>query len=230
MDRVLRSSTKTNQITHLSQVSERRSKRCFSVLPSTKVRSKNLSSRSTMMTVKQPTTLSDSPLIKAVKGNINSVNDDNIKHLLNETDVENQLPVVENQVIIGRKSEISNLTDQISFFIDKHESGSIYISGSPGTGKTAVTLHVVQNFKNLKQCDSIYINCMQLGVPSEIYSRITSSLTSMKLFRNAKLNTVDAELLEGMLNKLPKKKTLLLVLDEIDQLSSRSQDILYRLV
>ena len=49
--------------------------------------------------------------------------------------------------LIGREKEISFLHDFISENLRKKNSASIYVSGPPGTGKTASINHILENFK-----------------------------------------------------------------------------------
>ncbi|KAH8862037.1 Cell division control protein 6 like [Schistosoma japonicum] len=130
-------------------------------------------------------------------------------------------------LIVGRKDEISRLTSLIRLYIDKRKSASIYVSGAPGTGKTAVILSVVQYFKKLGECDASVINCMQLSSYGDIYGRISIVLGAKKGKENNSLT--DANSLEYFLNKYSQKRTIILVLDEVDQLSTRSQEMLYRI-
>lgn len=132
-----------------------------------------------------------------------------------------------NALIVGRANEISRLTSLIQSYIDTKKSASLYISGAPGTGKTAVVLHVVQNFKTFGRCNAAVINCMQLTSCADIFGRISIVLEAHNGKENNSIS--DADSLECFLNQQPQKQTIILVLDEVDQLSTRSQKLLYRI-
>ncbi len=55
---------------------------------------------------------------------------------------------------------------------NKGSSSSLYISGMPGTGKTATTLGVMHSLKQKysKKFDFLHINAMQLTNPNAVYS------------------------------------------------------------
>ncbi|CAI2727145.1 unnamed protein product [Schistosoma spindalis] len=130
-------------------------------------------------------------------------------------------------LIVGRANEISRLTSLIQSYIDTKKSASLYVSGAPGTGKTAVVLNVVQNFKTLGRCNTAVINCMQLTSCADIFGRISIVLEAHNGKENNSIS--DGNSLECFLNQQPQKQTIILVLDEVDQLSTRGQKLLYRI-
>ena len=49
--------------------------------------------------------------------------------------------------LVGRNSEEQEIEEFISVRINEKRSGSLYVSGAPGTGKTAVVTHVLDKLK-----------------------------------------------------------------------------------
>lgn len=54
---------------------------------------------------------------------------------------------------MGRDHEIAEIRSFLSTHLEKQSAGSLYISGAPGTGKTAAALHIIDDFKvGYSQC------------------------------------------------------------------------------
>ncbi|XP_072393403.1 cell division control protein 6 homolog [Diabrotica undecimpunctata] len=122
----------------------------------------------------------------------------------------------------GREKELKELRQFIDRHIKNQTSGSLYVSGPPGTGKTA-SLNLILQEKNLVQnVDHVYVNCTAIKSPTAIYSRICKELNIKVDGRSEKDHLLQ---IDKYLKK--KHKTILLVLDEIDQLESKNQSILY---
>ncbi|XP_031418192.1 cell division control protein 6 homolog [Clupea harengus] len=95
---------------------------------------------------------------------------------------------------------------------------SLYVSGAPGTGKTACLNCVLQEREDLlKGVQKVVINCMTLRSSHSIFPLLAEKLGGTRGHS------------EGRLQKLLTSSgpTVLLVLDEMDQLDSKCQDVLY---
>ncbi|XP_076212829.1 cell division control protein 6 homolog [Aptenodytes patagonicus] len=101
--------------------------------------------------------------------------------------------------------------------------GSLYVSGAPGTGKTACLSRILLDYKDeLAGSKTIVLNCMSLSSPQGVFPAMAQQLG---------LPAADGR--EGM-RRLEEQLTakgpmVLLVLDELDQLESKGQDVLYTL-
>ncbi|CAG0896228.1 unnamed protein product [Darwinula stevensoni] len=128
--------------------------------------------------------------------------------------------------LIGREMEISFLHDFISENLRKKNSASLYVSGPPGTGKTASINHILENFKDdLPAHKAILINCMAVKNVSSVYFHIAKGLDGAFPCQKGEKETIT-----WIENKITcSRNPILLVLDEVDQLSSRRQEILYRI-
>jgi origin recognition complex subunit 1 len=71
---------------------------------------------------------------------------------------------------------------QFVLHLTEKTSGRLYISGSPGTGKTAVVHHVLDQLMGSTSNGSnspflkIFINCMNLGTPAQMFDHIAAEL------------------------------------------------------
>ncbi|KAF5397626.1 Cell division control protein [Paragonimus heterotremus] len=139
------------------------------------------------------------------------------------------LLVERTELLIGRQRERSFIRDFIEKSLIRQHGGGLYISGAPGTGKTAVVLNEVSYLQSTNpSCKVISINCMHLGSASELFGQMFRSL-SPRAHGKENRGNVSATTVEAVLNRIPDTSACLLILDEVDQLSSKSQDVLYRI-
>lgn len=121
--------------------------------------------------------------------------------------------------LLAREKE----TEAIQNFLKTHVScgkpGSLYISGAPGTGKTACLNKLLHENQDLKNCKTVYINCMSLRSSHAVFPAIAEEIS---------VNATTGKDVKG-LEKLVTSKgpVIVLVLDEMDQLDSKGQDVLY---
>ncbi|XP_074783226.1 cell division control protein 6 homolog [Athene noctua] len=118
-------------------------------------------------------------------------------------------------------------TGVIRQFLREHvrgrRPGSLYISGAPGTGKTASLSRVLLDCKDeLAGSKTIVLNCMSLSSPQSVFLAVAQELG------------LPAATSRDGVRRLEKQLTaqgpmVLLVLDELDQLESKGQDVLYTL-
>ncbi|XP_064389362.1 cell division control protein 6 homolog isoform X2 [Halichondria panicea] len=125
--------------------------------------------------------------------------------------------------LLCRDDQLSSLNSFMTSHLHKGTSGALYISGAPGTGKTACLSTVLE-----KSCDLIdhthivTINCMSVEQPQAIYSRIATALLGSKVGKTKSSSVLQQELVKH----ITKHRTLI-VLDEVDQLDCRGQEVLY---
>lgn len=123
--------------------------------------------------------------------------------------------------LIGREKEVEEISQFVRDRVSQKTSGSLYISGAPGTGKTASLSHILDNVKASHSCKSLYLNCMTLKDSATVYGKLYTDLTG-KSPPSAKdrLRAVEKCLTAS-------GPSIIMVLDEIDQLESKNQEILY---
>ncbi|NP_001081844.1 cell division cycle 6 S homeolog [Xenopus laevis] len=125
--------------------------------------------------------------------------------------------------LLARESETAFIKTFLTSHVSARKAGSLYISGAPGTGKTACLNKLLQESKDdLKQCKTVYINCMSLRSSQAVFPAIAEEISGGK-------SSLAAKDMVRNLEKLVTSKgpIILLVLDEMDQLDSRGQDVLY---
>ncbi|WAR11465.1 CDC6-like protein, partial [Mya arenaria] len=123
--------------------------------------------------------------------------------------------------LIGRDKETEEVRSFLKGHMSKKTGGSLYISGAPGTGKTAVLTHIIDELKSVHSCKTVYLNCMTLDNSSTVYGKLYTDITG----KNAPTAKERLRAVERVLTT--DGPSIVMVLDEIDQLDSKNQEILY---
>nr|XP_003705940.1 PREDICTED: origin recognition complex subunit 1 [Megachile rotundata] len=129
-----------------------------------------------------------------------------------------------------REEEFNNIFTFLRGKLEDKSGGCIYISGVPGTGKTATVNEAVRCLKKLiskgqlDDFDYVEINGMKLTEPRQAYVQILKQL-------NGNIVTWEQayHVLEKRFHRTNSKMTLLLV-DELDFLCTKRQDVVYNLL
>ncbi|XP_029036874.1 origin recognition complex subunit 1 isoform X1 [Osmia bicornis bicornis] len=129
-----------------------------------------------------------------------------------------------------REEEFNNIFTFLRGKLEDKSGGCIYISGVPGTGKTATVNEAVRCLQKLNskgQLDDfnyIAINGMKLTEPRQAYVQILKQL-------DGKIVTWEQayHILDKRFHRTNSKMTLLLV-DELDFLCTKRQDVIYNLL
>lgn len=131
-----------------------------------------------------------------------------------------------------REKEFANIHDFITGKLTDGSGACIYISGVPGTGKTATVTQVIKNIqqeqkkKKLPAFDYVEINGMRLTEPRQAYVQIYRQLTGKTLAWAQARDLLEARFTAG--SKKAIRPTILLV-DELDIICNRKQDVVYNL-
>ncbi|KAL7985084.1 hypothetical protein Chor_003654 [Crotalus horridus] len=130
-----------------------------------------------------------------------------------------------------REKEFQDICNFIESKLLDGTGGCMYISGVPGTGKTATVheaIHYLQQAAENEEIPAfqfIEINGMKLTDPHQAYVLILKLLTGQKTTASHA-----AELLKKMFcTRGSKRKTVVLVVDELDLLWTRKQNVMYNL-
>ena len=110
---------------------------------------------------------------------------------------------------------------------------SLYISGVPGTGKTATVLEVMRSLK--KECEDglipkfqfVEINGLKLPSPAHAYTRLYEALTGQYLPPAQALDLLEQRF--SVLGSRGSNSVTVVLVDELDQLVTRNQSVLYNL-
>ncbi len=133
------------------------------------------------------------------------------------------------QELVGRKEQMASMKKFLDAAFGAGGKGkkvaaadkrSMYISGAPGTGKTACLQHLLRDMAGRKEFKEVFVNCMALKNSKDIYVRIAKELKPKADVENSSQakRAVEEEICANR---------VLLVLDEIDQLDSKDQEVLY---
>ncbi|EAW19456.1 AAA family ATPase CDC6 [Aspergillus fischeri NRRL 181] len=127
--------------------------------------------------------------------------------------------------LIGRDAEREKLTSFIQERVTSRKGGCLYVSGPPGTGKSAMVREVC-NGLGLDTVQVAHINCASMRGPRDVYSKLIEDLgDDGQVFRKS-----DVDRLKALF--LPDKKhdgLFLVTLDEIDHLLTADAGVLQSL-
>uniref|UniRef100_UPI003AACFADD cell division control protein 6 homolog isoform X1 n=1 Tax=Centroberyx gerrardi TaxID=166262 RepID=UPI003AACFADD len=120
--------------------------------------------------------------------------------------------------LLSREAERASIRSFLEDKVLQRLPASLYISGAPGTGKTACLNCVLQEMKDeLQPVQTVLVNCMSLRSSQAIFPLLADRLGAAGGHGSSRLQ----RLLTGP------GPAVLLVLDEMDQLDSKAQDVLY---
>ena len=129
--------------------------------------------------------------------------------------------------LIGRETERQELKSFLHTRIQKKTGQCLYVSGPPGTGKSALVSEVCHEVQESSDVQSAYINCMSVKNSKDIYRRLIRDLTH----KNGDFEDEEIEQLKAIF--IPKKNSpgpvYVVTLDEIDHLLTLDLEILYSL-
>uniref|UniRef100_A0A6P7FC55 Origin recognition complex subunit 1 n=1 Tax=Diabrotica virgifera virgifera TaxID=50390 RepID=A0A6P7FC55_DIAVI len=106
--------------------------------------------------------------------------------------------------------------------------GCMYISGVPGTGKTATVTSVMRQLESSKGVPKfkfVNVNGMRLTEPRQAYVEILKQLTGKTVSWEQAQNS-----LEEIFVKSKKKESIVMLIDELDILCTKRQDVVYNLL
>ncbi|KAG9518453.1 cell division control protein, partial [Aureobasidium melanogenum] len=128
-------------------------------------------------------------------------------------------------VLVGREEEKEQLSTFISERLVSEEGGCLYISGPPGTGKSAFVGQVCQNLASDSNRGMIIstVNCMSIKTAKDLANTLSKDLDLNSLAGRA----ADFDFLRA--NFFEQDKKYVVILDEIDRLVDLDLKLLYSL-
>jgi len=101
----------------------------------------------------------------------------------------------------------------------------LYVSGMPGTGKTATVLEVLEELRSQNgNFHLVHINAMRLGAPQQIFREIADQLPGKRV-SNGQLHD---HLTHFFLKRKREDPVTVLLVDEVDCLMTANQAVLYK--
>ncbi|KAJ6119833.1 ATPase AAA-type core [Penicillium sp. IBT 18751x] len=143
------------------------------------------------------------------------------RNLLHVSTVPDSLPC--------RKSEFNQVYNHLSAAIMEGTGACIYISGTPGTGKTATVREVVAQLNGAVMAEEmddfifVEINGMKVTDPHQSYSLLWEALKGDRVSPSHALDLLEAE----FSNPSPRRVSCVVLMDELDQLVTKNQSVMY---
>lgn len=134
-----------------------------------------------------------------------------------------------------RETEFNNIAAFVERKIRDRCGGCMYVSGVPGTGKTATVTEVIRTLRErvrrreLPDFEYVAINGMKMTEPRQAYVEINRQLTGEKLSCEQAQKQLEARFTLQAKGGGQAKSTVLLV-DELDILCNRRQDVVYSIL
>lgn len=128
--------------------------------------------------------------------------------------------------LIGRDDERAQLKDFLQRCSKPNPSGCIYVSGPPGTGKSAMVNEVTQELAEEGTVKKVYINCMSIKSSKDLYGTLLDQVCDESDIIESDAATTAQKL---FISRKKSTEVYLVVLDEIDHILTLDLESLYRL-
>ena len=128
-----------------------------------------------------------------------------------------------------REGEFAEVYSHLESAITDGSGACIYISGTPGTGKTATVREVVSQLNtavNEEELDDfifVEINGMKVTDPHQSYSLLWEALKGDRVSPSQALNLLEREFSHPSPRRIP----CVVLMDELDQLVTKNQSVMY---
>lgn len=128
-----------------------------------------------------------------------------------------------------REDEFSQVYANLEAAITNASGACIYISGTPGTGKTATVREVVNALNIAVKKDElddfifVEINGMKITDPQQSYSLLWEALKGQRVSPSQALDLLEREFNYPSPRRIP----CVVLMDELDQLVTRNQSVMY---
>jgi len=138
------------------------------------------------------------------------------------------LPEFLPEALPHRESQRQLVADNIQPAAFGRKPQNTFIFGAPGIGKTATTLFIFREFENFSErVKTIYINCWDYKTAHAVLSKIALDLGQFVQRRGMGKDEIIEKLAEACKRS---RKSIIVALDEADQLVFNDQEALYDLL
>ncbi|KAK9447797.1 P-loop containing nucleoside triphosphate hydrolase protein [Limtongia smithiae] len=127
------------------------------------------------------------------------------------------------QALPCREHEFEEIYGALESAIVSETGTCIYVSGTPGTGKTATVRSVVRYLKAHNDFLFAEINGMKIVQPIHAYEQLWQVISNQRVAAAHALRFLDNEFNNPKLITKP----VVVLMDELDQLVTKSQDVMY---
>eukprot|EP00049_Salpingoeca_infusionum_P021813 m.4628 g.4628 ORF g.4628 m.4628 type:complete len:591 (+) comp4536_c0_seq1:230-2002(+) len=132
------------------------------------------------------------------------------------------------RALVSREREREVIETFWRTHLEASKAGSLYISGKPGTGKTATIRELLHKFaKEGSKTPTVSINCMSVKEPRHIFVRILEQLRGQSYPHMTAEEAMRK--LDRLLSERNAPPALVVIADEVDLLATRNNDVLYQL-
>jgi cell division control protein 6 len=126
-------------------------------------------------------------------------------------------------VLFGRENEKKELETFITSRTKGYKSGCIYVSGPPGTGKSAFVNDVCRTVSNGDSVQTGYINCMSVKNARDLYRTLLEEFVDIT-------EIIEGEEMEALKNVfMQRESSYVVTLDEVDHLLELDIDLFYNI-
>lgn len=128
-----------------------------------------------------------------------------------------------------REGEFSLVYSHLEAAITEGTGNCIYISGTPGTGKTATVREVISRLEEAVGSDElddfifVEINGMKITDPHQAYSLLWEAIKGERASPAQSLDLLERE----FSNPSPRRVPCVVLMDELDQLVTKNQAVMY---
>lgn len=125
--------------------------------------------------------------------------------------------------LYGREEERKELESFISTRTKSKKSGCIYVSGPPGTGKSAFVHEVCRSASSDGSAKTGYINCMSVKNATDLYRTLLEEFVDItEVTEGEEMDTLKELFMQ-------RKSSYIVTLDEVDHLLGLDIDLLYNI-